>query len=173
MAVPRSAFPVPRLDPVSNCHTLAKPLDCPVKYAATIAPADLRDPRGPDGRADGPGRGGVGARGAPGGAVGVSARRAGGDGGVGARDARSHGHDAARPRRAGGAAAASPAALELGEPGAPRRDVSALLRGRVRAGGDRVRRAGADGNGAARGPSLPPAVTAARRAGGGGAGDPL
>src|SRR3989475_9599590 len=54
MAVPRSAFPVPRLDPVSNCHTLANPLDCPVKYAATIAPADLRDPRGPDGRADGP-----------------------------------------------------------------------------------------------------------------------
>src|SRR5881296_3086431 len=46
---------------VSNCHTLAKPLDCPVKYAATIPPADLRDPRGPDGRADRAGRGGVGA----------------------------------------------------------------------------------------------------------------
>src|SRR2546429_8359962 len=30
------------------------------------------------------------------------------------------------------------------------------------AGGDRVRRAGADGSGAARGPSLPPAVTADR-----------
>src|SRR2546426_6317809 len=115
---------------VSNCHTLAKPLDCPVKYAATIAPADLRDPGGPDGRADGPGRGGVGARRAHGGAVGGSARRAGGDGGVGARDARSHGHDAARPRRAGGAATASRAALELGEPGAPRRDVSTLLRRR-------------------------------------------
>src|SRR6266702_2163199 len=75
MAVPRSAFPVPRLDPVSNCHTRAKPLDCLVKYAATIPPADLRDPRGPDGRADGPGRGGVGRRGAHGGAVGEVARR--------------------------------------------------------------------------------------------------
>src|SRR6266702_2548881 len=166
MAVPRSAFPVPRLDPVSNCHTLAKPLDCPVKYAATIPPADLRDPRGPDGRADGPGRGGVGARRAHGGAVGGSARRAGGDGGVGARDARSHGHDAARPRRAGGAAAASRAALELGELGAPRRDVSPLLRRRVRAGGDRVRRAGPGRRGASREASLAPAVAADRRAGG-------
>src|SRR3989442_7612345 len=167
MAVPRSVFPVPRLDRVSNCHTLATPLDCPFKYAATIAPADLRDPRGPDGRADGPGRGGVGAGRAKGGAVGGSARRAGGDGGVGARDARSHGHDAARPRRAGGAATASRAALELGEPGAPRRDVSTLLRRRVRAGGDRVRRARTDRGGAAREGSLPPAVAADRRASGG------
>src|SRR3989442_1082642 len=82
---------------VSNCHTLAKPLDCPVKYAATIPPADLRDPRGPDGRADRAGRGGVGARRAHGGAVGGSARRARGDGRVGGRDARSPGDHAAPP----------------------------------------------------------------------------
>src|SRR2546430_5961951 len=93
---------------VSNCHTLAKPLDCPVKYAATIPPADLRDPRGPDGRADRAGRGGVGARRAHGGAVGGSARRARGDGPVGAREARSHGHHAAPPPPRGRAAGPLP-----------------------------------------------------------------
>src|SRR2546428_12467378 len=89
---------------VSNCHTLAKPLDCPVKYAATIPPADLRDPRGPDGRADRAGRGGVGARRAHGGAVGGSARRARGGGRVGGGGARAHwGAPGPAPPAGGGA----------------------------------------------------------------------
>src|SRR2546430_13725629 len=96
---------------VSNCHTLAKPLDCPVKYAATIPPADLRDPRGPDGRADRAGRGGVGARRAHGGAVGGRARRARGDGRGGGRGAPAPGNDPAPappPRRRPGARPAAP-----------------------------------------------------------------
>src|SRR5207249_273922 len=58
---------------VSNCHTGTEALDCPVKYAPPLPPADLRDPRGPDRCADRPGRRGLGARRANGGAVGGGA----------------------------------------------------------------------------------------------------
>src|SRR5206468_12890198 len=78
---------------VSNCHTGTNSLDCPVKYAPPLPPADLRDPGGPDRCADRPGRGGLGARGANGGAVRRGARGARRSGGVGTPDGGSNGHD--------------------------------------------------------------------------------
>src|SRR5256885_10619500 len=122
--VPRSPF---RVSTVSNCHTGTKALDCPVKYAPPLPPADLRDPSGPDRCADRLGRRGLGARRANGSTVGGGASGARGDDGVGTPDGGSNGHDPPLRARAGGVPGAPGAALQLGDAGAPRGDVLALL----------------------------------------------
>src|SRR5256886_7379178 len=119
---------------VSNCHTGTKALDCPVKYAPPLPPADLRDPSGPDRCADRLGRRGLGARRANGSTVGGGARGARGNGGVGTPDGGSNGHDPPLRAGAGGVPGAPGAALQLGDAGAPRGDVPALLCRRVRGG---------------------------------------
>src|SRR2546422_2243270 len=118
--VPRSPF---RVSTVSNCHTGTKALDCPVKYAPPLPPADLRDPRGPDRCADRPGRRGLGARRANGGAVGGGASGTRGDDGVGTPDGGSNGHDPPLGARAGGGPGAPGAALQLGDAGPSRGSV--------------------------------------------------
>src|SRR6266571_4957240 len=153
------------MESVSNCHTGLQRLDWPRQYAA-VPPADLRDPRRTNRGADRPRGRGLGAGGAHRDAVRRSAGGAGGDGGVSAADGGADGHDASVAPRAGRAAPASRPALELGEPGAPRRNVPALLRRRVRGRRDRVRRARDVVFGPARGAPLAPAVATHRRAGG-------
>src|SRR5439155_70698 len=119
-AIPHSALRTPHCMSVCRIVTRApNALDCPHKYGPRVPPADLRRPRGADRRADRPRRGGMGARGADGGAVGGCARRARGDGGVGAPDGGPHGHHAPRPararRRAGAPGAVVRPDLEIGQ----------------------------------------------------------
>src|SRR5213596_3173955 len=167
--LPRSPF---RVSTVSNCHTGTNSLDCPVKYAPPLPPADLRDPSGPDRCADRPGRRGLGARGANGGAVRRGARGARRSGGVGTPDGGSNGHDPPLGTRAGGVPGAPGAALQLGDAGAPRGDVLALLCRRVRGGRLRARRVCRDRGGARGRPPVAPALPSDRRARGLDAADP-
>src|SRR5256712_7322308 len=79
LRIPHSALSFP----VSNCHTGTKALDCPDKYAPPLPPADLRDSGGAERRADRPGRRGLGAGRANGGALAGEAGGSPGNGVVG------------------------------------------------------------------------------------------
>src|SRR5213593_3634071 len=97
-------------------------------------------------------------------AVGGGASGARGDDGVGTPDGGSNGHDPPLRARAGGVPGAPGAALQLGDAGASRGDVPALLCRRVRGGRLRARRVCRDRGGARGRPPVAPALTSDRRA---------